>query len=110
MNRINGAAGIFCLYAVITKLINCVSYRQSIDRFDNLDQFTNYKIMFDVLWLILFGALLLVWIGAMFKKADKTKKWIAVLTILFALGMNITDNLHTRFYLSEIVVDGEMLE
>jgi hypothetical protein len=97
-------------FAVITKLINCLSHRQLIDRFDRLVQFTNYKIMVDVLWLILFGALLLVWIGAMFKKADKIKKWIAVLTILFALGMNITDNLNTRFYLSDIVVNGEMLK
>ncbi|MFT6244702.1 MAG: glucan phosphoethanolaminetransferase (alkaline phosphatase superfamily) [Salibacteraceae bacterium] len=110
MRKINIVTGIFCLCALSTKMIYCLAHRQTIDQVDNVVEFADYKMIFAALWLIAFGILLLVWIWAQLKKAEKTQKWLAVLTIVFALGMNITDNMNTTFYLSDIVVNGEPLE
>lgn len=111
MKTLNFIAALFCLYASIAKGFKWLKLNSMKEQMDELSiELTSFDETTSLIWFIVFSILLLVWVYAFFRKSEKLKPWFVGLTIVAALGMSITDNIETKFYVSEIIVGGEELK
>jgi hypothetical protein len=108
---------IFCVYASFTKAITwfnsskALEYMKSNNEIDLAFSFDlKFQSTMAVLWTIFFLLLIIFWLFALLKRAEKLKIYIVSLTLIGALFMNITDSVHTEVYLSDIIVGSELLE
>lgn len=108
---------LFCSYAFISKSIAWNQLYQSLAFQKSQHEvetafWISAKIQtnFEQIWSIFFAILLLIWVLSLIRKSEKIKIYLVCFTLIGALGMSITDNIKTEVYISDIIVNGEMLE
>ena len=117
MKFLNLITGLFCLYIIAGKSLFLIAYEASTPITAQTDFVTIAQQMkheadftFAIIWLGLFSTLLLIWVWIFTKKKEKMKPWLAATVLLFALIMNITDNLEYSVHVSDTIIGTEIIE
>lgn len=115
MKTIRITALLFCLYTIIskaiawwiaTKIVRPLNEDEA-DKF--IRSFDHLEAQWQLIWSIAFFLLIFIWFYALIKRSEKLKNACVVLTLVFALGMSITDNMKPKMYFSNIHVGSEKL-
>lgn len=117
MKLINISACIFSFYACISKGISWAALNEYVVINSSQGEILSiekkemtFQMGFAACWVFVFTILILLWAYSYFYKSNKLKTYLVSCTIIGALFMSVTDNVEFEYYVSDLIISGEMLE